>query len=721
MSYKEVLRGLTAGEQRNASDFARYESIRLADDRERGRQRLKALSTFSETLDGFVKSKFEETKEQEILKGKLAAIEEDIESKEITGSTQIPQEVYQEYDSNKSTIIDSKKKLNSVANEVIEEGGTFQQADEISNLSGWGLYSYVQQKSKIAADGYQDWLAGEMQNNEDIKLEANGVEFTPATAETLEQKNIALKALRREYLIQQNLTDVNRALLDDQAVGFYDKVQSAHSSIMKGYEQDDAIDKGFKIRTDAINDFLVNKDFESLLGTIKRTAKDDGTSYNRKEALDETFDILENLAKTGQLTVEDLLALQEQEIEIDGKPYKVGRWKTRWLELQEELESAAREKAQNDLKDLEAAEDAIEVEWRNKVKEGPIDDDTKAEYITRWTKETGNETPPDWMSDYLTAEDNDDVALLEEHLGDDARGYLIESDLYGMSEAVKEKYKDKVKSDQDVIKENSFKTKADRAMKTRIRAILDMSAEDLDGPEFDTALTNAEADYERLYRQALTYTDEEEAHKIAIDEVKDNLDFNNDGEFDKEDLMKGIYFQEPEKFTNEKRAQKVYEINKLLLKESKEWDGDYSKTIDWFKNNKLPGTEEDILEARKYRDRGIKKIPTIYKTIARKFPNIQAWDIMDAQLKLDQKKKGEVQEGAGDEPLENAILKDDTLSEINNKLTYKSNPYSIGQASVDILDVKKYLDSTDDEITVFKSLFNTDTSLMMPGLKLPGV
>ena len=389
MSYKEVLRGLTAGEQRNASDFARYESIRLADDRERGRQRLEALSTFSETLDGFVKSKFEETKEQEILKGKLAAIEEDIESKEITGSTQIPQEVYQEYDSNKSTIIDSKKKLNSVANEVIEEGGSFQQADEISNLSGWGLYSYVQQKSKIAADGYQDWLAGEMQNNEDIKLEANGVEFTPATAETLEQKNIALKALRREYLIQQNLTDVNRALLDDQAVGFYDKVRSAHSSIMKGYEQDDAIDKGFKIRTDAINDFLINKDFESLLGTIKRTSKDDGTSYNRKEALDETFDILENLAKTGQLTVEDLLALQEQEIEIDGKPYKVGRWKTRWLDLQEKLEKAAREKAQNDLKDLEAVEDAIEVEWRNKVKEGPIDNDTKAEYINRWTKETG--------------------------------------------------------------------------------------------------------------------------------------------------------------------------------------------------------------------------------------------------------------------------------------------------------------------------------------------
>ena len=721
MSYKEVLRGLTSGEQNNANRFRQFESIRLAEDRERGRERLKAISQFSTTLDGFIKSKVDKQIEEDKLKGKLAAIEQDMESREVTGKSLISQEEIFDYDANKQTLLDSKKKLNTVANDVLEEGGSFQQADEISNLSGWALYSFVQQKSKIAADGYEDWLKGEMQNNDSIELEANGTTFTPSTAETLDQRNIALKALRRQYLIEQNLTDVNRALLDDQEVGFYDKVQNAHSTIMKGYEKDDAIEKSFTIRTNAINEFAIDKDFESLLGTIKRTVDDNGNNYNRKEALDETFKILESLAKTGQLTLEDLEAIQNQEIEIDGKPYKVGRWKTRWLELADELQKAASAKAKADLQELEAAEKAIEVEWRNKVKEGPIDDDTKAEYIARWTKETGNENPPEWMSDFLTAEDNDDVALLEEHLGDDARGYLLESDLYGMSQAVKEQYKDKVKSDQDVLKENAFKDKADRAMKTRIRAVLEMAAEDLDGPEFDTALTNAEADYERLYRQALTYTNEEEAHKIAIDEVKDNLDFNNDGEFDKDDLEKGIYFKTPEKFTNEKKAQKIFKINKVLLKESNEWEGDYTKAIDWFKNNKLPGTEEDLIEAKKYRDRGSKKIPEVYKIIARKFPNIQAWDIMDAQLKLDQKKKGQVQEGAGQKNLEEKVLEDETLSEVNKKLTYKSNPYSIRQASIDVLDVKKYLESTDDEITVFNSLFNTDTNLMMPGLKLPGV
>jgi len=272
MSYREVLRNLSAGEQRNADRFREIESVRLAEDREKGRERLAALSNFSDTLDGFVKSKAEDFKEKEILRGKLAFIEQDIESKEATGKVDIPQEDIFDYESNLATITKNKEDLDTVAVEVLEDGGSFQQADEISNLSGWALYSYVQQKSKIAADNYEDWLKGEMINNEDIQLEVNGVKFTPKTAETLDQKNIAMKALRRQYIKEQNLTDVNRALLDDKNVGFYDKVQSAHKNIMKDYEKNDAIDKSFKVREDAVNDFAINKNFKRLLDSVKRTA-----------------------------------------------------------------------------------------------------------------------------------------------------------------------------------------------------------------------------------------------------------------------------------------------------------------------------------------------------------------------------------------------------------------------------------------------------------------
>ena len=108
------------------------------------------------------------------------------------------------------------------------------------------MYGYVQQKSKVAADNYEDWLAGEMQANESLQLEVNGKTFTPSTAETLDQKAVAMKALRRQYIIENNLLDVNRALLDDKEVGFYDKVQSAHSKLTKQYETDKDIDDGLQ-------------------------------------------------------------------------------------------------------------------------------------------------------------------------------------------------------------------------------------------------------------------------------------------------------------------------------------------------------------------------------------------------------------------------------------------------------------------------------------------
>ena len=172
-----------------------------------------------------------------------------------------------------------------------------------------------------------------MNNNDTLKLNVNGVEFTPSTAETLDQKNVAMKALRRQYVRDNELLDVNRSLLADEEVGFYDKVHSAHKNLRKEYETAQDIDDGIKIRTDAIEQFRVNKDFALLLGEIKRTRKPDGSNYNRKEALDETFKILKDLALTNDITVEELQELQEQEVTINGETYKAGRWRKRWAQL----------------------------------------------------------------------------------------------------------------------------------------------------------------------------------------------------------------------------------------------------------------------------------------------------------------------------------------------------------------------------------------------------
>ena len=718
MSYRRVLDNLTQGEQRNADRAARFDQNMITHERNRDLQQLDAIKGFSKSLDTFVQDKYKRDDAQLQADMELKVAEEHLEAKEQTGDPNISEEVNAEYVLNRDSIFNNEKELAKTANSALEQGATFQEAKQIHNLSGAALYYYVRAKSKIAADGYDDWIAGEMKNNETLKLEANGIEFTPQTAETLEQKKIAMKALRREYMRQNDLGSVNPALLNDESVGFYDKAISSHDKLYKEYEKDDAIKTGIDDRLEAAKQFKIDKNFESLMGKIKITAQESGEGFSYSDALDETFDVIKNSVLNGDIDLKDLEAIKNQKITVDGKETTVGRWKTRWRDLETELAEESKKIAEARLDKFKAAKKDIEADWKELEvsSEDAISDEDKAKYIKRWTSETGEENPPDWMNDYLTEEDNDDTSLLDFHLDVQAggRGYLIEADLYGMSKAVKKKYKTEVKSDQDVLKDNAFKSKADRSIKAVLKTITTKSAEDSDA-EYDNALTNAEADYEIEYMNALEYTDPEKAHQIALQVVKDNF-AGEDGKITKNDDQ-GIYFKK--KRVDPKKDKEAY-------KEMREvWDhiekADPDDMIDYLKTNKLPHVDEHLELARDYREKGLKTIPDYFKRIARKFPDIQAWDIMDAQLKLDQKKKGEEQSGAGDEPLDNAVLKDDTLKDVNKKLTYKPNQYSIYQAGKDVLDIKKYLDSTDDEYSIFTSTFNTDTDLMMPGINLKGV
>ena len=720
MSYRSVLDNLTQGEQRNADRAARFDQNMIAHERKRDLERLDSIKGFSQKLDQFVQDKYKRDDKQLQAEMELKAAEEHLEAKEQTGNPNISEEDYLEYKQNSDTILSNEKQLAKVANKALEEGATFQEAKQIHNLSGAALYYYVRAKSKIAADGYDDWLTGEMKNNDTLKLNVNGQEFTPQTAETLEQKKIAMKALRREYMRQNDLASVNPSLLNDESVGFYDAAIESHDKLYKEYEKDDAIQTGIDDRLEAVNQFKIDKNFESLMGKIKITAAENGDQYSYSEALDETFEVIKNAVLNGDLSIADLEEIKNQEIEVDGKKTTVGRWKTRWRELETELAEEAKKVAEARLDKFKAAKKNIEAEWREleASSEDKINDEDKAKFIKRWLDETGEENPPDWMNDYLTEEDNDDTSTLDFHLSveDGGRGYLIEADLYGMSKAVKKKYKEFIKSDQDLLTENAYKSKADRSIKAYLKTVTTLSAEDSNA-EYDNALTNAEADYETEYLAALAYTDPANAHKIALDLVKERF-AGKDGVLDTKD-NKGIYFQKSkiDKKSIETKRNQMIEVWSHIEKVAGTFEST-EELIDYLKNNKLPHVDEHLELARNYRKLGKKTIPDYFKRIARKFPDLQAWDIMDAQLKLDEKEKGLTQEGAGEPNLENEVLKDDSLKEVNNKLNYKSNKFSIYQAKTDLLDIQKYLDSDENEYSIFKSNYNTDVNLIMPGIDL---
>jgi hypothetical protein len=723
MSLRNVLNNLTQGEQTNAERARRFDEATIQNERQRDLETLDAFKGFSSKLDQFVQDKYKRDDAQLQADMELKVAEEHLEAKEQTGNPNISEEDNLKYIQDKESILGNEKDLAKAANSALDQGATFQEAKQIHNLSGAALYYYVRAKSKIAADGYEDWITGEMKNNSTLKLEANGIEFTPQTAETLEQKKIAMKALRREYMRQNDLGSVNPSLLNDESVGFYDKAITSHNTLYKKYEKDDSIKTGIDDRLEAVNQFKIDKDFESLMGKIKITANEEGEGFSYSDALDETFEVMKDAVLNGDITLEELQAIKDQEIIVDGKKTTVGRWKTRWRNLETELADEAKKVAEARLERFDAAKKDIEADWKELEvsSEEAISDEDKAKFIKRWTSETGEENPPSWMTDYLTAEDNDDTETLDFHLDTEAggRGYLIEADLYGMSKAVKKKYKANIKSDQDILTENAFKSKADRSIKAYLKTITDLAAEDSNA-EYDNALTNAEADYELEYLAALSYTDPAQAHKIAIEAVKEKF-AGKDGKITDKDTS-GIYFQKSkiDKASIQQQAKEAREVWRTIEKAAEDFE-DTEDMMDYLKNNKLPYVDEHLKLARNYKKLGKKIVPDYFKRIARKFPDIQGWDIMDAQLKLDQKLKGEKQEGAGEQLLEVEILKDETLSEVNRKLTYKSNQFSIYQAGVDILDTKKYLDSTDDEYSVFKSTYNTDQNLMMPGINLSGV
>ena len=718
MSYRRVLDNLTQGEQNNATRAQRFDQNTITHERNRDLQQLESIKTFSKSLDQFVQDKYKRDDQELQAEMELKAAEEHLESKEQTGNANISEEDYLEYKTNSETILSNEKELAKIANEALEKGATFQEAKQIHNLSGAALYYYVRAKSKIAADGYDDWLTGEMKNNNTLKLNVNGVEFTPQTAETLEQKKIAMKALRREYMRLNDLGSVNPSLLNDESVGFYDAAIESHDKLYKEYEKDDAIRTGIDDRLEAVNQFKIDKNFESLMGKIKITAAENGEQYSYSEALDETFEVIKNAVLNGDLELSDLEEIKNQKITVDGKESTVGRWKTRWRELETELAEEQKKQAEARLDEFKAAKKDIEADWKELEvsSEDKISDEDKAKFIKRWLDETGEENPPDWMNDYLTEEDMEDTAQLDFHLSveDGGRGYLIEADLYGMSKAVKKKYKQYIKSHQDILTENAYKTKADRAIKAQLKTITGLAAEDSDA-EYENALTNAEADYEIEYLNALAYTDPANAHKIALDIVKENF-AGKDGVLNEKDT-KGVYFKKSkiDEKSMKENYKKMREVWDHLEKVSQEFT-EPEQMMDYIKNNKLPHVDEHLDLAREYKKKGLKQIPDYFKRIARKFPNIQAWDIMDAQLKLDEKKKNVKPVGAGAKPLEVEILSDDSLLEINKKLNYKPNQFSIRQADVDVLDIKKYLESSDEEYSIFKSNFNTDPNLMMRGI-----
>ena len=144
------------------------------------------------------------------------------------------EELY-EYFQGKEFLQQNKIAFDTSALLVQQQGGSYQDSEAVSKMSGWQLYGYTRQKAIMAGDSYKSWMEGEMMNDDKTKISYRGREFTPATADDIAEKEVAMTALRRRYLRERGLLGVSRKMLADEDVGFYDKIIPAHNQIIAQY------------------------------------------------------------------------------------------------------------------------------------------------------------------------------------------------------------------------------------------------------------------------------------------------------------------------------------------------------------------------------------------------------------------------------------------------------------------------------------------------------
>ena len=310
---------------------------------------LEQLSAFSTSIAEERIASAKDRIKKEVAEASALAIEEDLEKIENEGINPIPKEEQQEFENDKTTLQLNDGATKIAAKAAMDNGSTFQDAQKITNLSGWALYAYTSRKSEIAGRNYKAWMEGQMLENDELVVNLDGKEFKPNQAKTIEEKQAAMKALRQQFLIDNELTGINRRLLAQKG-GFYEQASLAHSEIMTSFRKQDAIEKSFLIKKDAIETFKSDQNYTSLYTSLLTTVDKDGNRLTHSQALDEADKIIKEEMKLDKFNSKELIDLGNQIVTHPqtGKPVPFKEaWPNRYAQLEVDLIEADKENNDN--------------------------------------------------------------------------------------------------------------------------------------------------------------------------------------------------------------------------------------------------------------------------------------------------------------------------------------------------------------------------------------
>ena len=382
--------------------------------------------------------------------------------------------------------------------------------------------------------------------------------------------------------------------------------------------------------------------------------------------------------------------------------------------LETHLSNASKSVIEQDIQDIETTTNQLEVGFLEFAKERQnqgleVHNEHEEEVLKEYTRLTGKNDIPQFLKDFKTVEErNVDDAVDYLWKVRQNKGYLSESDFAGYPNEVFQKLGHLIDKDRDVA---SGLTQYEKSAQRRIRSFTNealsqsVGENDAGSPDWERGYEYANRDYRNIVAGLIRAgVPPEKAHDEALIKVREKFLIDKKRA---SPLLQSIYFKKPELDDDLKIITDVANARKVLVGLNTKEEKLTHLTTNVFKN-----TDEYLAAGERYRFGANKDIPWFYQVIARDIPELDAYDILDAQLKAAGK------EGLGDKPPLEDALKITGMEDLRQKLQYRTNTYKQKQAQYDTYDLRKIFYTVEDGNGEedFTSFFNTDESILFPGL-----
>ena len=555
---------------------------------------VEALAGFSKTLTEHLVKKRDEQNEEEMQRGIMRAYTDGV-----------PQEEQDAFEADEAAGEQLNKDTISLANKVEKQSGNVFVGEKVRQMSGWEAYGYAQGMAQMGGQDYGAYLAN-------LQTRLDGA-TDPA------EYNAILSEGRSEYMRKYNR--LNPALLNKHMFPAMRQAESRVSAAWTAQRTKRIQEERLESSNQQLSIGLRGGNIEE---SVQNYMTDVGSSQGSKVAREGLVRQAELLIKGGGLSIagaERLLNTKVQAADGSGlvsiRDIVPGLANYKQWFIDRDTKQYNNDRMEEKIETQQYV-DQFNDTIRQREAEGkpPLTDKEINALKEDFKRDTGRE-PPSVYDNYTTAQEHDqkqEKETIEAILGPSGRGYLIESDLEGMSFATRNEYNNRLREDQDAtIASTEFRTEASKAAEAHAAVAFKgkIGKDDPKTPEYQNYVRRAKDSYDINYRQEIRKGETPaQAHKNALAMLEKNA-------------QAGSYTIPDPVGPNVAVQRQVLSADTWLKNNPEDW-----------RSQVIPGTEESLKQLQEaVKSKGPLRIPQAYKAIASSRKDMTAWDIANAQLK----------------------------------------------------------------------------------------